>query len=101
MFEENLKNFLDENKKLKQLPSKWKFKVYALAYLASKLDHQTVYSEYAINIVLLNWHVFNDCATLRRELYNNGFLTRTTDGKEYRLSDNPPTPEDLINLRQC
>jgi len=45
--------------------------------------------------VLLDWHTFADPATLRRELYDYGFLDRSRDGKVYRLAEKQPTTEEL------
>ena len=38
---------------------------------------------------------FADPATLRRELYDYGFLDRSRDGSVYRLAQKQPTPEEL------
>lgn len=91
-----LASFLDDNGRLTQYPAKRKKKNYALLYLSSKFEPSVVYTEWDINEILDKWHSFHDPATLRRELYNNRFLDRTPDGKEYSLSPKPPTLEDLI-----
>lgn len=90
-----LKNFMDAEERLKAFPSKRKMKIYALIYLAGKLDAEHEYTEREINEVLLNWHTFADPATLRRELYDYKFLDRSKDGRVYRLADRQPLPEAL------
>ena len=47
---------------------------------------------------LLDWHTFADPATLRRELYDYGFLDRSRDGKVYRLAEKQPTTAGFRNL---
>ena len=90
-----LRNFLDATGKLTSFPAKRKMKIYCLFYLAQKFEAKTEYTEQEINNVLLDWHTFSDSATLRRELYDYGFLDRSRDGKVYRLAEKQPTPEDL------
>ena len=90
-----LRNFLDANGKLTAFPAKRKMKLYALLYLAQKIPADTDFTEREINDILLDWHTFADPATLRRELYDYGFLDRSRDGKVYRLAEEQPTPEEL------
>lgn len=90
-----LRNFLSSDGKLTAFPAKRKMKVYCLFYLARKFATEEDYTEQQINNVLLDWHTFADPATLRRELYDYGFLDRSRDGKVYRLAEKQPTPEEL------
>lgn len=90
-----LKNFLDEEEKLKAFPAKRKKKLYALIYLSGKLEAEHEYTEREINEVLSNWHTFADPAMLRRELYNYRFLDRSKDGRVYRLAGRQLLPEEL------
>ena len=90
-----LRNFLDANGKLTAFPAKRKMKVCCLFYLVQKFEAEKDYTEQEINNVLLDWHTFADPATLRRELYDYGFLDRSRDGKVYRLAQMQPTPENL------
>ena len=93
---ELIKHFLDAQGCLKQFPAKRKMKILCLFYLAQKFDPQICYTERAVNDLLLNWHTFGDPATLRRELYDYGFLDRSTDGSSYRLAPVQPVPDTLI-----
>lgn len=90
-----LRNFLGRDGKLTAFPAKRKMKLYALMYLAEKIKSDKDYTEREINDILLDWHTFGDPATLRRELYDYGFLNRSRDGKVYRLAEKQPTPEEL------
>ena len=90
-----LRNFLDVTGKLTAFPAKRKMKVYCLFYLAGKFEAGREYTEREINELLLDWHTFADPATLRRELYDYGFLDRSRDGKVYRLAEKQPTAVDL------
>ena len=90
-----LRNFLDGSGKLTAFPAKRKMKLYALLYLAQKIPADTDFTEREINDILLTWHTFADPATLRRELYDYGFLDRRRDGKVYRLAQKQPTAADL------
>lgn len=90
-----LRHFMDANGKLTAFPAKRKMKVYCLFYLAQKFEPEKDYTEQEINNVLLDWHTFADPATLRRELYDYGFLDRSRDGKVYRLAQMQPTAADL------
>ena len=90
-----LRNFLNGDGKLTAFPAKRKMKIYCLLYLAQKFAAEKDYTEQEINSMLLDWHTFADPATLRRELYDYGFLDRSRDGKVYRLADQQPTLEEL------
>ena len=90
-----LRNFLDDRKRLTAFPAKRKMKLYALLYLAQKIEPNEEYTERELGDILLDWHTFADPATLRRELYDYHFLDRSRDGKVYRLAQMQPTPEEL------
>ena len=92
---EILKSFLDENGRLTAYPSKRKMKLYALLYIAEKIERGRIYTEKEINAALNEWHTFNDPATLRRELYTHRFLDRDPYGKEYQMEEHQPTIEEL------
>lgn len=74
---------LDETLRLKRWPSRLAQRLLALDYLASKFADDQRYSEAAVNALLRRWHVFEDPALLRRELYDRGYLDRTIDGRAY------------------
>ena len=55
----------------------------AIAYLANKFEAGRLYSEREVNELLKQWHTFEDWATLRRELFEQGYINRAKDGSSY------------------
>lgn len=92
---EILKNFLDSDGRLTAYPSKRKMKLYALIYIADRIEKGRIFTEKEINAVLNSLHTFDDPATLRRELYTHRFLNRDSYGKEYKMEEHQPTIEEL------
>lgn len=90
-----LRSFLNADGKLTAFPAKRKMKIFALFYLAEKIEEDRDYTERQINDLLLSWHTFADPATLRRELYDYGFLDRSPDGRVYRFGEKQPTMEEF------
>lgn len=90
-----LKNYLDNQGRLKIYPSKKKYKILALIFLASKFEKGVIYSEKEINEILDNAHVFNDRCLIRRELFNKGFLGRLNDCSKYWLEEKQPELSDF------
>jgi hypothetical protein len=90
-FLNQLKNFLDNEGKLKIYPAKQKFKVLSLFYLASKFEKGKVYTQKEVNHILKNWHTFEDWPMLRRDLYDKWFIGRKSDCSAYWLEDEQPT----------
>ena len=90
-----LRGLLDPEGKLTGFPAKRKKKLYALLYLAGKIQPGRDYSEREMNEALRAWHTFDDPATLRRELYDHFFLDRDPQGRVYRLADPQPDPGKL------
>jgi hypothetical protein len=79
----HIEKFIDEDGKIKQLPSKRELRCKVLEYLASKFSSDRDYTEKEINAILDHWHTFNDYFLLRRELIENKFLNRETDCSRY------------------
>ena len=91
----HLKNFLDEDKRITQLPKKRQLQVYVLFYIASKIEGGKTYEENEINDIISRWHTFNDTALLRRYLYQTGFLERHKNGSEYWVKEPQPTLDEF------
>ena len=79
----NIKAFLDNEGKVKQIPVPNRTKIPVLAYLAEKFDAERNYTEKGVNEVITRWHTFNDYFIVRRLLVDYGFLGRTPDGAKY------------------
>ncbi len=90
-----VKNFLDENGKLKALPVKRKPLIYALYYLSTRFEPKRIYSEHEINDIINDATAFYDPALVRRELYNKRFIDRKSNGSEYWLEEQLPTFEGI------
>lgn len=90
-----LRGFLDKNDCMTAFPVKRKMKVYALFWLAQYFEAGKVYSEKEINAIIREHTTFDDPATLRRELFDNRFLNRQSDGKEYWLEEKKPLITDF------
>ena len=91
-----LESFMNENKQLVALPAKYKKKLIAYYYLASKIKAGQQYTESDINDILNQWAVFHDPATLRRELYNKHLLNRITDCRFYWKEEKELSLEEFI-----
>lgn len=78
-----LRNFLDQDGKLKQWPSKRKLQIVGLVYCATVFEDGRRYGEKEVNDLLNSIHTFGDFCTLRRDLCDMRFLARTADGREY------------------
>lgn len=78
-----LQPFLDGEGRLMQWPASRKIQRIALEYIASHFDFGKEYTEKQVNSLLIRLHTFGDPALLRRELFENGYLNRQTDGSGY------------------
>lgn len=83
--EEVLQRFLDQDGRVKQMPSKYEKKLNVIYYLASKFEEGTLLTEFEVNNKIREWIKFNDHVTLRRFLVDMKFLQRTKDGKKYEV----------------
>ena len=79
----DINRFLDEKGRIKQLPSKQKYRLATLSYLAEKFDENFNYTEKEVNAICDAWHSFNDYFILRRELVDNGLMCRELNGSRY------------------
>ncbi|HOO12605.1 MAG TPA: DUF2087 domain-containing protein [Bacillota bacterium] len=81
--EQKIKRFLDEQGRLKQIPSKSSARKEALQYLSGKFVDGVIYTEKEVNRLLTEWSTVGDYFILRRGLIENKLLERTADGSEY------------------
>jgi hypothetical protein len=79
-----LQNFLNSEGQVTAWPSKHANKQLVLEYLLQKFSNTKVYTEREVNDILRSWHTFDDWAVLRRSLVDYGYMTRDTDGSNYR-----------------
>lgn len=78
-----LKNFLDKNNKVYKLPKKYSKRIEVLDFFIDKFEKGRTYSEKEVNLILNSYHSFNDPCAIRRELFDNLYLGRSKDCKEY------------------
>jgi excisionase family DNA binding protein len=81
--EKVLGNFLDDDGRLRSIPTTRAKRAVVLDYLADQLDADRTYQERELNAVLRRFH--DDVATLRRELVGAKLVVRTRDGV-YKLA---------------
>jgi hypothetical protein len=77
------RRLLSPEGKVTRWPKKDHEKQFVLDYLRSKFSAGVKYRESEVNAILKEWHLFDDHALLRRELYDRYLINRTADGKEY------------------
>jgi predicted GNAT family N-acyltransferase len=99
MSKSNETRFLDSEGHLTQWPSKHKDQLLVLAYLATKFDYDTSYTEPEVNELLKQWHTFGDWPLLRRELFDRDFMDRDPDGSNYHLQELPTDLPGLVLVR--
>ncbi|MEG1548054.1 MAG: DUF2087 domain-containing protein [Clostridia bacterium] len=90
----DIARFLDENGRLKQLPSKSAMRKLAHAYIAGKFEYGVNYTEHEVNAIISQWHTFDDYFVLRRGLVEDGYLRRVPDGSRYWRNEACKAGED-------
>lgn len=76
-----LKNFLNADGTLKQLPPQGNKLLIVLNFIVDAFALDTDYTEKEVNSILRRFHV--DTAALRRYLVDNGLMSRESDGTRY------------------
>jgi len=76
-----LKNFLNADGTLKQIPPMGNKLLIILNFIVDAFAFDTNYTEKEVNTILRRFHV--DTAALRRYLVDNGFMARESDGTKY------------------
>jgi hypothetical protein len=62
-------------------------------YMWSKFEKRRSYTEREVNALLSPWTTFQAHVTMRRELINDGLVTREIDGSNYQRVNLVPPPE--------
>ena len=97
-------NFLNSSGQVKQLPSKKAVRNEILIYLSEFIQDDTIYSEREINEILNSKHTFGDPALLRRDMFDNFIINRTSDCRLYWKNLSwmflPKYENDLFILRE-
>ncbi|MBY0755422.1 DUF2087 domain-containing protein [Clostridium sardiniense] len=79
----DIERYLNNEKKIVVWPSKRNAKNIILEYLITKFEYERYYSEKEVNEVIKLWSNLDDFVLLRRELFDNKFLLRESDGSKY------------------
>jgi hypothetical protein len=82
-----LKNFLNADGSLKQIPPQGNKLLIVLNFIVEAFAYDTDYTEKEVNTILRRFHV--DTAALRRYLVDNGLMARESDGTRYWRSPEP------------
>lgn len=82
-----LENFLDEQGRVKQWPSKRGVQLEVLEHIANQFAHGSKFTEQEINNELKKMHTFQDWSLLRRELCVMGYFSRDINGYTYVRTD--------------
>lgn len=83
----NIKQFLDNEGKIRQIPVPNKTKIQVLDYLISKFVLGKIYKEKEVNEIINDWHTLGDYFLLRRLLIDYNLLMRTANGDSYWVND--------------
>lgn len=78
-----IKQFLDNQGRLKQLPAKNRVRQEVFRYLSSKFEDNRIYKEKEVNEILTEWSTIGDYFILRRGLVDSQLLNRIADGSQY------------------
>lgn len=81
-----VKVFLDNEGKVKQLPSKLLKYDEVIKYLFTKFDVNKEYAEIEVNFVIRKWSIDIDFVQVRRSLVDYGYLNRSSDGRKYLVN---------------
>lgn len=76
-----LKNFLNADGSIKQIPQEGKKLLVILNYLLDAFAFDATYTEKEVNTIIRRFHV--DTASLRRAFIDHGMLARESDGSKY------------------
>jgi predicted transcriptional regulator len=85
---DDLRRLLDDQGRVLRWPARRRDQLAVLDHLAAQFEARRQYTEKEVNTLLLQWHLWNDPAFLRRELVDAHRLDRTRNGARYwRVSD--------------
>lgn len=87
--------YFDPQGRLATWPAKSGVQTLCLWGIWSQLPAATSWTEGELNSLLRGLHLFGDHAVLRRSLCDQGFVSRSTDGRQYRRIERRPSGEAL------
>jgi len=96
---ERVARHFDAQGRLIRWPSRANHQELCLWALWARIDAGRVYSERQVGELLKMNHLFGDHALLRRALYDWRLVSRTSDGREYRRTEQRPPPDAVALVR--
>jgi len=80
------KQYVDEDGRIKMWPRRKKraLQLNILRYMVHQFELDRIYTEREVNDILKAHHTFEDWAILRRELVELGWMSRESNGTDYR-----------------
>lgn len=90
----------DKQGRLATWPGKPSVRTACLWVLWSKVPSGQALTEDELNRIIRAAHLFGDHALLRRELCDAHLIARTSDGRQYRRVERPPSAEGLALIRR-
>lgn len=90
----------DGEGRMSRWPAKPSLQALCLWPLWAAIPAGASFTEREINGLIQARHLFGDHALLRRELFNRGLVSRTTDCRDYRRVERPPPAEALALIRR-
>ena len=78
-----MNKLINEFDQIIRWPKKPSDKEIVIKYLSTKFNYNKKYTEKEVNLIIDNFHLFEDIPLLRRELVSRKKLSRKDDGSEY------------------
>lgn len=91
--------YFDDRGRFVSWPARTSLQNLCLWVLWSKIPAERTFSEREINVLIGSMHLFGDHAILRRTMCDLGLMTRTSDGRDYRRVERPPTADGAALIR--
>ncbi|QRE73236.1 DUF2087 domain-containing protein [Methylobacterium aquaticum] len=91
--------YFDSQGMLCRWPAQRSIQDLCLWALWAKIPAGRSFDERGISALLVTLHLFGDPAILRRTMCHTGLMTRSSDGRDYRRIERPPSPDGAALIR--
>lgn len=92
-----LRRFMNRDGRLTRFPTREYDRHLVLRHIAKRFAAERIYTEREVNDVISSAIAYDDFVTIRRSLFNSGYIGREKDGSRYWLIDPAPaTVESTI-----
>jgi hypothetical protein len=89
-----LRRFMNREHRLTQFPTREYDRHLVLRYIAGRMTAGRDYTEREVNDLIASAIAFDDFVTIRRALFNAGYIGREKDGSRYWLIDTTPSLDE-------